>query len=655
MSSSMNEGLISSTVVGAVRVILIALISSTTVVSNTYTLACNGTVNFLILYEDGMIRNVSVNHSEVPAVDQTDTPTTALQRFHFNQHESFAGENGIEIEEHHVQLIPGGSSGERFVHLFNYTTKTWTTIDVYCPPLGLSYRRYFDEIVGFCAVNYSSTCVPYFKLHIEDGQWVDVSRSGFCSLPLSTTNITNPVILQSDSDNEVDATRLYFAERGTNRLHEVYLSAVEARYYETDPTLKIDHLIPVNNASFLGLRVVCHRVDDSSDFYHKLFLWQLDSTQQQQTGFIGGAVQTESVAFDSYHLDYLVTFNANRNTVIIYKDRQSQYYKNLPTLDYPLQCQNLAEPSAHYLICVAGNGHLPLLINLTGDAVTNMSVSSDELKKVVRIGVLAKGTFYLLNNQQELSVCLLTSTVWCLKPYTVRTNIDFIIPNVSSDINCTVTEAPAEHNATSSHSVSVVVFMVPIIVGVFIIGIVMACWFVKKKLMNKGHINSRYSKMKSHEGFTTMTNGEQRTINQADDSDRRTCDNVAASNLPLQSTVSDDNSGLQTGPVSLGVGPNNERIIFTTENDSNLAYPQEADTYAESEVVYTPVPNRIPYIMYSGAPAERCDTERRNLEHDSNQPEEFVEAKSETKAVQCTNKNSTVSLPPPDAERYVHS
>ena len=662
MSSSVNEGLRFSVIIGAVTLVLVTS-TSTMPASDTCSLACNGTVNFPILYQDGMIRNVSVN--AVSVFDITITPTKALQRFHLNEyaHESFAGENGIEIDGHHIQLIPDGRSGGRSVHLFNYTTVTWSIINVYCTPLGLSYRRDVDEIVGFCEVNttydHSITCVPYFKLHIQDGQWVDVSRLGSCSQPLSTTNITNPVILQADSDYEYDETRLYFAEHGTNRLHEVSLSAGEATFYDTDLTLKIDHLIPVSNASFFGLRVVCYHLENSFDFYHKLFLWQLDSTQQQQTGFIGESVQTESVAFDSYNLDYLVTFNANRNTVIINKDGGSQYYQHLPTLDYPIQCQNLAEPSTHYLICLAGNGYLPLLINLTGDAVTNKSLASDESKEVIRVGVLAKDTFYLLNNQQELSVCLLTSTVWCLKPYTVRANIDFIITTASSDINCTVNCTAAgtqAKNTVKSHSPSAVIFILLTIVGVIIIiGSLIVYWIVRrKKLKNKGLINGHYFIMKNAEShqydeqFTVVPNSEQKTTNQSGDSMGTTCDDGTSSTSPMKLVESDSNSGLPTGPVSLGAGPNNERIIYATENDSNLVDAQEADTCTESEVVFAAVANTNPYIMHLEATAENCDTRRKNFERDSNKPEEFVEAKPQIQAVECTHKNCSKSVPPPD-------
>ena len=487
----------------------LTLMSSAVSVSNT----CNGTVDFSILYNDGQIKSVRIDGVSAPIDTGTSTPTVPLGLPIFKQ-EAFAGENGINVDNgYHFRLIPDGRSGSCVVHLFDYETKVWSTIDVYCHPLGLTYRRDRDEVVGFCAVNAtygpSVTCVPYFKLHIQDGQWVDVSRPGSCSQPLSTTNITNPVILQSDSDYEYDETRLYFAEHGTNRLHEVSLSAGEATYYETDATLKIDHLVPVktSNASFFGLRVVCYHLENSFSFYHKLFLWQLDSTQQQQTGFIEESVQTESVAFDSYNLDYLVTFNANRNTVIINKDGQSQYYQNLPTLDYPIQCQNLAESSTHYLICLAGNGYLPLLINLTGDAITNKSLASDETKEIIRVEVLAKDTFYLLNNQQELSIYLLTATVMYLETYTVHPNFDFVIATASSDITCSSHDNNVvfsnDLNNDESHSTVVIVvailiaFLAIISISIFII----AYW-------KRHHIGSYFLNINKKASDDTVVNGE---------------------------------------------------------------------------------------------------------------------------------------------------
>ena len=464
--------------------VILAVLSTAASVSSS----CKGTINFPIIYEDGQIKNVSVNGDS--AMDSgTSTPTT-LQRLRFKEDGSFAGENGIEIGRHYIWLIPGGRSGGYYVKSFNYTTETWNTIDVYCPPLGLSYRQERDEVVGFCAVNATYgpiTCVPYFTLRLQDGQWVDASRPGSCSQPLSTTNITDPVILQSDSDYEYDDTRLYFAERGTNRLHEVSLSAGEAKYYETDATLKINHLVPVSNASFLGLRVVC-RVENSFDYYHKLYVWQLDSTQQQ-TGFVEEfVVTTESIAFDSYNLDYLVTFNAIRDIVEFEGARSNNFQSlSIPVLDEPIHCQNLVGPSAHFLMCLARNGHLTLLINITNDGVTYQTIESES--KVNKIGVLTENTVYLLNDQQKLTVYLITPTVMCLGTYGVRANVDFVITSASSNINCTGIENMSDggdksHSSNSDH-VHVIAVVIPTATIITIIFVLVVTAYIKRKQIRK--------------------------------------------------------------------------------------------------------------------------------------------------------------------------
>ena len=464
---------------------------------------CNGTVDFSITYEDGQIRNVSVDGVSGLATDkETITPDPdALQRFRFTRGESFAGENGIEIdnERRHILLIPGGRSGSYVVHLFNYATKAWSTIDVYCQPLGIAYRPESDEIVGFCTVNTTYhdgtiTCMPYFVLRMENDKWVDVSRSGSCSQRLSTANITNPVILQGDTDSEFDAVRLYFGERGTNRLHEVSLSASGGSnfYVVDDVTLKIDQLVQASNSS---LRVICY-TENSSDFYQKSFLWQTE-TQPQQTGFTSGFVLTELAAFDSYNLNYLVTFSANRNTVFIKEDGESQPFQLSHVLDDPSQCQNLVRPTTHYLICLAENGHIPLLINITSNSVTNQTIPVDESKRIVKIGMLTENRFYLLNDQQELSVYLITATVICVGVYTVRSNINFIITGASGDINCTIMEQ-VDSNTDESHSVLVVTIVVPVIVFIGILGVAFIVLVVVKQIKKRPTISKKKEDDKVH-------------------------------------------------------------------------------------------------------------------------------------------------------------
>ena len=484
-------------------------------VLGTRSQVCNGTVDFCITYRDGNIRNVSVDAVSGAATDkETTAPNNgAFQRFQFQIQESFAGENGIEIidEGNRVLLIPGGRSNSYVVHLFNFTTREWRTIDVYCRPFGLAYRPEREQIVGFCEVNttyHDGTikCVPYFRLSKVNGQWVDASQSGSCSQTLSTVNITNLVILQGNPDDEAEAVRLYFAELGTNRLHEVRLSAGESYSHEVDSTLKINHLVPVSNislvgsVSFFGLRLECD-VENSASLRQKLFSWQIDSTRQPETGFVEGNVETESTAFDSYNLNYLVTFNAIHNRVIIKENGGSKFSQPLlHPLNNPVLCLNLVEPVTHYLICLAGDGYLPLLINVTdNNAVTNQTLPVDEPKKIIKMGILAEeDMFYLLNDQDELSIFLIATTVICLGTYPVRVGNNFIITAPSNNVNCALMEnVTSDEPNSDTHSNLVVAIAVPIavIVVIVIAGIIVAVPIVRKNGMTgcNGEPNSASS------------------------------------------------------------------------------------------------------------------------------------------------------------------
>ena len=485
---------------------LLTISRAVSTIAGTGSNVCNGTVDFCITYEDGNIRNVSVDAISGSATDKETTAPNAdaLQRFHFQTQESFAGENGIEIidEGNRILLIPGGRTNSNVVYLFNFTTGEWKNIVVYCTPVGLAYRPERDQIVGFCKVNTTYydgtiTCVPYFRLLKANGEWVDASRPGSCSQALLTANITNPVILQGNPDDEANAVRLYFAELDTNRLHEVSLSVGESKSHEVDSTLKINRLVPVNNissngsVSFFGLRLEC-LVENSASLRQKWFSWQTDYMRQPETGFVDGYVETESIAFDSYNLGYLVTFNANGNRVIIKEDGRSKFSQPLLyPLDDPVQCQNLVGPDTHYLICLAGDGYIPLLINITdNDAVTNQTLSVNESKKIIKMGILAEeDMFYLLNDQDELSIYLIATTLICVGTYPVRQNNDFVITNPSNNVDCTIMEnvEPGPDNPSSDetnpdmHSYLVVAIVVPSTALLITLGIVIAIVVIVQK------------------------------------------------------------------------------------------------------------------------------------------------------------------------------
>ena len=133
-----------------------------------------------------------------------------------------------------------------------------------------------------------------------------------------------------------------------------------------------------------------------------------------------------------------------------------------------------------------------------------------------------------------------------------------------------------------------------------------------------------------------LPDNEQLPLPNGEQSDHDDDGNTSTSLVERDDSQPTCNSSVVTGPVSFGGGQNNERIVFTSE---------EQETVPKSHMVIQTV-NRNLYVMPSGAPRESCDTKNRNFEQDSSQPEQFIEAKSETNAVQCTNKDPSKPIKP---------
>ncbi|XP_065916450.1 uncharacterized protein [Dysidea avara] len=313
-------------------------------------------------------------------------------------------------------------------------TETWNTIDVYCRPVGVAYRG--DEIVGFCAVNDSVPipCVSYFKVSMRDGVWTDISRRGLCSYSLSTTNLTNPVILQYVSQIG-HSVKLYIAEQGTSTLHEIDLGEQESETYDYgDHDLKIDRLVPAiaNNGSFIGIRIELSTNDFLNGVVHSYF----SSTTQS---FSQSVISTETVAFNSYNLTYLVSFTANLRTLIVFEGGTTRQYSLVSTVDDPSKCKNMIGPDTHYLICLAQGSHGVMLINVTkfhSDEENISQIVPTGNIQVIHIEVMNDKMFHLLNRQQEITFYVIVGPhVVPLETLTVR-NTGFRIINSASNISC---------------------------------------------------------------------------------------------------------------------------------------------------------------------------------------------------------------------------
>jgi len=104
-------------------------------------------------------------------------------------------------------------------------------------------------------------------------------------------------------------------------------------------------------------------------------------------------------------------------------------------------------PVNHYLICFAGGGFSPVMIDVTSG--TSKAVPVGEFP-VAKMEMLSENTFYLLNSHQELSFYIITnSSAMHIGIYTVRSNSNFSLMGFNSNITCNVnhTIATESNNA----------------------------------------------------------------------------------------------------------------------------------------------------------------------------------------------------------------
>ena len=414
------------------------------------TLQYSGSANFDVVFDDTQIKHVALNGVGQVSSFTVGMPfTTAPTKLPIETggKSYYAGENGIANYRVGKLLFPAGRRGVNSLFMFDMNTGQWSDIEVYCKPIGVAFW-YIGEIVGFCEVSYNSPtpCVPYFKLQRRSGQWMDISGRGLCSYPLSTTNLTNPVILSYASQYGY-SVKLYVAERETDVLHEIDLGKQESERYNIsslgDHELKIDHIAPAvaKDGSFTGIRIET-LADSSNSIYHILF----SSTTQQ---FSQTDVQTETIAFDSYYLNYLVSFTANLRTMIVsYRNGTTRQYPLAITLDDPVQCENMVGPDSHHLVCLTENGLSPQMINTADGTNTTILVSDSP---VANLGVLNENTFYLLNTHQELSLhTIANSSSVHIGTYTVRSNNNFTLMGFTSNITFNINHVTAnESNSTT--------------------------------------------------------------------------------------------------------------------------------------------------------------------------------------------------------------
>jgi len=427
---------------------------------------CNGTASMFCAYDDQQLVQLVLNE-----IDEV-TGTTIASSTSSVKGGLYTKENNVTVNDmdSRIHLFPGINS----VKILDLEGKDkWSSVDVTnCQPVGVA--RYGPDIVGYCELNTSRSplCVQYFRLYQRNGKWIDASRPGLCSYSLSTTNITNSVILQYLSQYGF-AIKLYFAEEGTNQLHEISLGQQETAYYDVPDhqgnVMKISRIVPTvaNDGMFAGLRLELVTNNSPGVVFHKTF----SSIDQS---FLNDFYQTETIAFDSYDFSYLVSFSANQQTMnIMLKNGSGVLQHTLASmLDEPIQCENIAGPLTHYLICLAGNGQSPILINVLNGTSHIIPIGNSP---IISLGALNDNTVYFLDTQQVLSFYVLNnSTVLHVGDYTIRHGTSLRIFNFNSSLSCVNQQSTGNTNdssSTKSTIVYVIIFLSCVITAAVITAI----------------------------------------------------------------------------------------------------------------------------------------------------------------------------------------
>ena len=416
---------------------------------------CTGSITGVMQYIDGkFVKFVSngrdtVSSTFVPHFNFGTDVMCDYEDFSvfFAGRQPYPGENGITIklDNHYVFLFPGGvCSDQGVVHVFNFSDNSSSTIEVNCPPVSLVYRpgqqRADDTIVGHCKCichyGRDPVCVSryqFFKL-MWNGRWMDIlqkNNSFYYTIKNHRYLLYPDMFLKSYLNRE-----FFYFPCHYNPFHPVILQGTSLYLIKKEMLdqisldnlgLHIHYLAPVINNLHSGLHII-YSNGSHSRYYHQYF--------SSQKGLIGNPFHTDKVVFDSNDLSYFVTF-ANLNTLkIIKKDGTSKQFPLNATLNDPIQCQNMAtEPNVHYLICLAGNGFHPLIINITTEQVTSMIIPVSN-SQIVRVGVLTGDVFYLLTEKAEMLFYVVRSTIVYFGHYTLHQHIDIVVSSATSDIVC---------------------------------------------------------------------------------------------------------------------------------------------------------------------------------------------------------------------------
>jgi len=176
--------------------------------------------------------------------------------------------------------------------------------------------------------------------------------------------------------------------------------------------LSIYRIVPTRS----GVRIELTNSNTPNVVYHIQF-------SSVEGRFVGPVTLTETIAFDPFNYAFLVSFTTNLDKMVISSNGAIRQYKLISAIDTPIQCLNMAGPDHYHLMCLAGNGLHPILININTGTSQTILVSNS---LIYSFEVLDEVFFYLLNMRQELLLYKLSSSsVLLVGTFTIPPGVNF--------------------------------------------------------------------------------------------------------------------------------------------------------------------------------------------------------------------------------------
>lgn len=359
-------------------------------------------------------------------------------------------------------------------------------------------------------------------------------------------------------------------------------------------------------------------------YYHQYFSSELS--------FIGIKFHTQHVAFNSYDLTYLVTF-ANLNTLQIMREgRMSKQFPLSITLDEPIHCGNMAAvPNNHYLICLAGGGLHPVIINITDEQITSKVIPVFN-SRIISVGILTENMFYLLTEDQEMFFYVVNSVINYLGRYALRYGVTHVITSTTGDINCSEPDDINTARDGPQLGVTFVIIFGTVFALLLLLLLAVLCAIIRKVVSSS----------------TTALMASQHVINgnelPHDDQEGTTHEETTHFDHGSNTITPDDNSSA-TNTLSVEIYSTGSRTSISThsftierilsEYAGNNGQSVTEGTINDSHTVIDPIIQPQTYVMQFVSSAKTCNNEA--LECGSNPSVEFIGTTPAIEPVQTTS------------------